>query len=274
MRGFKEEDFKLFINYVKQYRGLDLDSYNPRFIIHRLNLRMNATHTKSCQEYINFIRERPEEFNLFLDTLSINVSKFFRDPEVFDTFKKIALKELINRKISLHQHIIRIWSCGCSCGEEAYSLAILMDEEFQKYSNKFFAKIWATDIDTQALEKAEIGEYELSSLKEMDSERLKKYFISVKPGIYQIIDRIKKMVKFVKHDIISDPPLKYMDIIFCRNLLIYLTRKQHELLFEVFNRALNSRGYLVIGKVESLLGYTEGKWQVIDIRQRIYQKIN
>jgi chemotaxis methyl-accepting protein methylase len=148
-----------------------------------------------------------------------------------------------------------------------------MKEEFQNCQDNFIAKVWATDVDSHALKKAEFGEYESGSLEEVSQQQLEKYFIQVGSGKYRIKDDIKQMVKFVKHNLISDPPLKCMDIIFCRNVLIYLTRQQHELLFEVFNQALNPKGYLVIGKVEGIWGYAKNLLTAVDASCRIYQKV-
>ena len=273
MSAINEGDLRYFLSYINCKKGVDLSSYNSKFILRRLGLRMSATHIESCRDYINLILRKPEEFNLFLDALSINVSKFFRDPEVFAAFRKIALSDIIRRKKATHQRTIRAWSAGCSLGEEAYSLAIIMKEEFQKNGDNFIGKVWATDVDNHALEKAKIGEYEPSSLEEVSPQQLEKYFIQVSSGNYRAKDDIKQMVKFVKHNLISDPPLKCMDIIFCRNVLIYLIHQQHELLFEVFNQALNPKGYLVTGKVEGIWGHAKNLLTAVDASGRIYQKV-
>lgn len=268
----KEEEIKWFISFVLQKKRVDLSSYRLRFIMRRLSSRMNATHTNNYQDYIHLFVRDHDEFNRFLDALSINVSKFFRDREVFDTFRKVALTDIIQRKKKTNQRTIRAWSAGCAYGEEAYSLAILIKEELKSRGENFVVKIWATDVDRDALEKAKIAEYESNSLKEVSEQQLENYFIPLDNGTYKLKEEPKQMVTFAKHNIISDPHLKFMDIIFCRNVLIYISRQEQGPIFKRFNQALNPKGYLVIGKVEILWDYLRSSFTTVDVSQRIYQK--
>jgi len=233
---------------------------------------MNVTHMSNYQDYIHLLVKDKDEFSRFLDALSINVSKFFRDKEVFDTFRKVALADIIQRKKKTNQRTIRVWSAGCAYGEEAYSLAILIKEEQKSRQEDFVIKIQATDVDSDALEKAKIAEYEASSLKEVNKYQLDNYFVPLDNGTYKLKDEIKQMVLFAKHNLISDPSLRFMDVIFCRNVLIYIKRQQQEALFKKFNEALNQKGYLVIGKVEILWDYLGSAFTTVDVSQRIYQK--
>jgi chemotaxis methyl-accepting protein methylase len=268
----KEEDVKWFLSFVLQKKRVDLSSYRLRFIMRRLSSRMNATHTNNYQDYIHLLIRDHDEFNRFLDTLSINVSKFFRDREVFDAFRKVALTDVIQRKKKTNQRTIRAWSAGCAYGEEAYSLAILIKEELKALGEDFMVKIWATDVDSDALQKAKIAEYETNSLREVSKQQLEDCFIPLDNGTYRLKEELKQMVTFAKHNLISDPPLKFMDIIFCRNVLIYIRRQEQETLFKRFNQVLNPKGYLVIGKVEILWDYLRSAFTAVDVSERIYQK--
>jgi chemotaxis protein methyltransferase CheR len=267
-----EQDFKMTVSFIQQQKGIDLSSYRRSFLLRRLRFRMQATESKSCLNYIELIKKDNAEFNRLLDSLAINVSEFFRDPEVFNAFSKLVLPEIIQRKKAMCHRVIRVWSCGCASGEEAYSLAILIKEALAQ-EDDFLVRIWGTDMDNAALEEAVRAEYRLANLKEISKEQLKKYFISLDNDSCKLKEEIRQMVKFMKHNIIVDPPLKSMDIIFCRNVMIYLNRQQQDVLFKKFNRGLNSKGYLVIGKVEFIWGDLRNLFIPVESHQKIYQKV-
>jgi chemotaxis methyl-accepting protein methylase len=165
--------------------------------------------------------------------------------------------------------LIRIWSAGCASGQEAYSLAILINELLGG-SDRFLVKIWATDVDNDALERAKKGEYDTRDFKEVDKKLLEKYFDPVYNDRYALKEDIKRLVRFEKHNLITDKGLKFMDIIFCRNVMIYFNRVQQELLLNKFYESLNSKGYLVLAKVESI--WDKELFITIDPLQKIYQK--
>jgi chemotaxis methyl-accepting protein methylase len=245
----RPEQLERVLHFISKERGIDLNSYRQTFAFRHLRSRMSDTECCNCQEYLNYLKANPEEIDLFLDDLSINVTHFFRDPEVFAAFQKGALTELVERKSKSSLSLIRIWSAGCASGQEAYSLAIMMSEALGNGKN-LTVKIWATDVDKEALKRGEAGEYEQKDLKEVNKKILEKYFVQVYNGKYSVKPEIKQMVKFQKQNLISDPALKFMDIIFCRNVMIYFTRKHQEELLAKFHQALNSGGYLVTSKVE------------------------
>lgn len=268
-----EQDFKMAVSFIQQQKGIDLSSYRRNFFLRRFRFRIQATESKSCLNYIELIKKDNNEFNRLLDTLAINVTEFFRDADVFNAFSKLVLPEIIQRKKAIHHRVIRVWSCGCASGEEAYSLAILIKEALAG-EDDFLVRIWGTDMDNAALEEAGRAEYRLANLKEVSKGQLKKYFISLGNDSCKLKEEIRQMVKFMKHNIISDPPLKSMDIIFCRNVMIYLSRQQQDVLFKKFNQVLNSKGYLVIGKVEIIWGDLRNLFIPVESHQKIYQKVN
>jgi chemotaxis methyl-accepting protein methylase len=266
-----ENDLKMIIEYNRTERGADLlSSYRTNFVFRRLRIRMREVKASNYAQYVAILDKDPGEFNSFLDVLSVNVTEFFRDHEVFDFFKDTVLPGIIKNKEADKEKVIRIWSAGCASGQEPYSLAIILKEALA--DNKDFSiRITASDIDNQALEKARQAEYNINDFKEIDNKILEKYFISNYNEVYKLSDEIKNMVLFRRNNLISEPPFHFMDVIFCRNVLIYFKREQQDLIFQKFNQALNRGGYLVIGKTESI--WTRDLFAPIDSRQKVYQKL-
>ncbi|MBU0549113.1 MAG: protein-glutamate O-methyltransferase CheR [Candidatus Omnitrophica bacterium] len=267
----EKEEIKAFITMFRRARGIDLSSYRENFLFRRLSHRMKLCNLDSLAEYLSRIKKNDEEFNKFLDTLAINVSQFFRDSEVFDYFRKYCLKDIIGRKESGASKTIRIWSAGCAQGQETYSLAIMLKEELVQRKD-FFVKIWGTDIDSGILEKAREAKYDLGSLKEVDKRRLDKYFRPLPGGLFQLDAGIKEMARFTRCDLFCEPPLKYVDAIFCRNVMIYFSWKEQDRLFNKFYNTLCSKGYLVIGKVETIRGDLRNKLLPVALSHKIFQK--
>lgn len=267
-----ERELSTFLCSLQRLKGIDLSSYREPFLQRRLRARMIARQADTPFGYFTLLKNEPDEYNRFLEALSINTTEFFRDPDVFDFFRKNCLKEVIQRKVSLKHENIRIWSAACASGEEVYSLAIMLREELKERIDNFRIRIWGTDIDKAALEEAKRAEYSKRSLQEVDSEILKRYFTKTEEDLYRLKTPIKELVRFTEHNLNSDEPLKYMEVIFCRNVMIYLRRKQQEALCVNFYEALNPRGYLVIGKVEGLLGALKELFIPVDLNKKIFQK--
>jgi len=267
-----EAELKKIICFINSLRGIDLCSYRETFLSRHLRSRLLQTVKDNPLDYINYIKKNPGEIDLFLNELSINVTHFFRDHEVFEAFANRALTELIRRKENSERSLIRVWSAGCASGQEAYSLAILIKEVLEGYDNNYLVRIWATDIDTKALERAKKAEYDIHDLKEVNKKLLEKYFVPVYNNKYLLNEEIKQMVRFEKHNLITDEGLKFMDVIFCRNVMIYFNRQQQEQLMHKFYASLNSRGYLVIAKVEVVWG--KELFVPIDPLQKIFQRVN
>jgi len=267
----ESRELEVFISTMYKLKGVDFSCYRQNFLLRRLNYRINATKSGSLLGYLNLLKKDNAEFSRFLDTLAINVSEFFRDPDVFEYFRENCLKEIISRKGSFNNRVIRIWSAGCAEGQEAYSLAVLFKEELGE-KNSFSVRIWGTDIDNDTLEKAKKAVYDLKNLKNTDKFMIEKYFVPLPNGLFQLNEEIRQMVKFFQRDLINDPPLKYMDIIFCRNVMIYLSQQQQELLLFKFHNSLTSKGYLVIGKVESIWGNAKEMFTPVATHKKIFQK--
>jgi chemotaxis protein methyltransferase CheR len=203
--------------------------------------------------------------------ITINVTQFFRDPEVFHLVETEILPILIFNKVKQKRKVIRVWSAGCASGEEAYSLAILFKDLLAEKFDTFIVSIQGTDIDDSSLTAAKVGKYLPRQLENMKPELLKRYF-SFDGEMYKLADEIKDMVRFRKLDLFSEKKSSHFDIIFCRNVIIYFTKEMQEILFNGFHDALNQGGYLVIGKTEGLFGDSKDNFEIINSRERIYQK--
>lgn len=266
-----ENDFLKFVTFFHQQKGVDLSLYRQTFVQRRLSLRMSITKTQDLNEYTFFIKKNPEEFSNLLDALGVNVTEFFRDQEVFAMIRQAVIPELLKKKAAGNTRTFRIWSAACASGEEAYSLAILMQEELSG-KNDLSVRIWATDMDKEALAKAAKAEYNAGDLKKLDKKVLEKYFIPVYNNRYQLKDEIRQIVKFQQHNLTTDIPLNFMDMIFCRNMMIYLNRKQQEVLIGKFHEALNSVGYLVVGKIENV--WNKDLFCPVAPKDKIYLKVS
>ncbi len=263
-------ELRRFVYRIKKKRGLDLTLYRPTFLLRRIRARMYNCGLKEIDTYLTKVEEDLDEWEKLLEALSINVSEFFRDPEVFNYFAKHCLKELEERKKANKQKIIRFWSAGCSFGEEAYSLAIMLRENTDE--NYFFTKVFATDIDANSLAKAKKGLYDESSLKNVSAKLKERYFIRVKEDIWSVNDNLRKMVTFRQHNLFEKPLFKYFDAIFCRNVRIYFSAQQsEEVLWNIYN-ALARGGYLVLGKVEAMPASLKKYLVDIEGSCKIFQK--
>ncbi len=251
---------------VKRLKGIDITGYKDDFLMRRVRARMLALGITSIESYIRYLKNNPSEIDKLLDALSINVSEFFRDPWVWDKVRKI-LEQLIRSK-----SIVRIWSAGCSRGEEPYTISIIVHEILGSVNGFKKVTIYATDIDKEAIKEAMEGVYSLSALKNVPKHLLYKYFEKIDLTKYKVKDSVKSIVKFRQHDLIKDPPLLFMDIVFCRNVLIYFNKELQSKVIRKFYKSLNSRGYLVLGISEYLPEDLRGLFEVYDLRSRIFRK--
>jgi len=253
---------------VLNKRGMDLSYFKPTFLARRINVRMKMLNLTNSTEYATLLNSEPDEISSLYDSLSINVTKFYRDKKVWQVFTNTAIPKLCD--LVKPSDSIRIWSCGCASGEEAYSLAIMFNEEFKNTDRKF--KILATDINLHTLKEARRGIYTYDNLKNLDSLLISKYFKKINPNEYQVIDKLKDLVSFNLGDITTFPA-SYLDVVFCRNLLIYYTKDAQDLIFKKFYTVLKPERFLVLGMDETLWGHKlENSFLPTSSRDRIYQK--
>jgi len=258
-----EHNFQNLIKLIEEKTGFKCHSYKERPLTRRIRVRMRALGLSEFSQYYDYLNKNPEELKKLINTITINLSYFFRNFETFEYIKTDILPEFAkNEKVIL-------WSAGCAQGEEAYSLAMIAAET--AITGKTI--IYATDIDDDALNKAEQGIYPVTAFQYTPSEYLKKYFVKYN-GDYKIKDDTKSIVKFFHLDLFDNFPYGPCDLIMCRNVLIYMSRDAQSELVRRFYETLRPGGYLVIGKVELLLGIPEAKFfNIVNRAERVYQKI-
>lgn len=269
-----EEDigFELLKRTVTESTGFNCEQYKEAHFKRRINVRVRATGSKNYGEYLRLLKRDSTEREHLIKALTINVSEFFRNPETFEVIEKEVIPLLIKSRSDSLIKSIRIWSAGCATGEEVYSLAILIHKILGKDLNKYRISITGTDIDTLSLDKARKGLYLENVLKNIDSSTKENYF--VKQGErYQISDQLRGMVRFKRHDLISESCTDRFDLIICRNVLIYFKKEIQEQLQLNFYQALNKGGFFVIGKAETLLGTASNRFKPYNARERLYIKV-
>ncbi len=255
---------------VRSQTGHDFSHYKRSTIVRRVERRMAVHQIDRLADYIRYLQlTRPEVDALFRDFL-IGVTNFFRDPEIFDTLQEQVVPKLFINKGA--NQSIRIWIPGCSTGEEAYSLAILLRERMEVMKEVFKVQIFATDIDRQALDQARAGVYPASIIADISPERLAHFFEQDRPdgSSYRIHKTIRDMLIFSEHDLIKDPPFSKLDLISCRNLLIYMGPELQKKLMPLFHYALLPEGFLLLGSSESI-GDSGDLFVTLDRRGKIYQ---
>lgn len=268
----KEQSFDLLLDNIKESRGLDLRHYRQEILRRRVALRIRANNLNSYSEYLRLLIKNSDEYTELFNVLCINVSEFFRDQEVWITAKYL-LENVIRQKAQKNNRTLRIWSAGCASGEEAYSIAILLKELLQDNASGLFIKIFATDIDRDTIKNALRAEYKKESLKNADSRYLEKYFsFSFSKQAYKLNQEIKDMVEFQYQDLTGQEFIKDTDVIFCRNVFIYYSLSLQEMILMKFYKSLIPRGYLVMGRVESILNEAREIFEEVDANARIYQK--
>lgn len=244
---------------------LDFTYYKPSTVIRRIERRMTVNHIDEIGDYVAYLQNYPGEALALYRELLIGVTRFFRDQEVFAKLAESILPEIFS---SAENRELRFWVAGCSTGEEAYSLAILVQECQEKTGKNLDVKIFATDIDREALQIAANGSYPESIAADVDPKLLAKYFIK-KDENFQILRKVREMVVFAQHNLIKDPPFTNITLISCRNLLIYLQSILQRRVIDFFNFSIPARGFLILGTSE-----TTGEmdyFETIDPKLKIYR---
>jgi len=267
----KLEEVQFLKETIKRNIGIDLSAYKDPFIRRRLYARMLACNVKNVDQYLKILENSLEERRKFLDSLSINVSSFFRDLPVWEEVKSI-LKEALKERIE-NNGTLRIWSAGCACGQEPYTIAMLILEINRCLNELPPVRIYATDVDEDALQRARIGLYSMSDVKNVPPEMLQKYFLKI-GNKYQVRAEVKSLVRFKGHDLIKDPPLRFMHIVFCRNVQIYMCKDVQQRILHNFYSCLSPPAYLILGTSETLSGKAEDMFEVVSYYARIYRKKN
>ena len=246
-----------------EQRGLPVSSYREPCLRRRLAVRMRARGVHTFGDYASLLDRVPEELDLLLDALTINVTRFFRNPETYAVLRQRVVPELAGPGGRL-----AVWSAGSASGEEAYSLAIL----FAERAGRARVRIDASDLDPGALAAAERAEYSPAAVADVPPELRATAFAPGGPP-YRVTDRVRRLVRLVRHDLTRDPaPSPPYQLIVCRNVVIYFERPAQERLFELFYEALVPGGWLLLGKVETLFGRARTLFRTEDVRERLFRR--
>jgi two-component system CheB/CheR fusion protein len=256
------------LNKLKDVKGVDFNHYKPSTIQRRIERRMAARKITNLTDYHNSLIQSNDEIEALFKDILIGVTSFFRDAESFEVLEQ-ELRKYIEKK---EEKIIRIWAPGCSTGEEAYSLAITLSSILGVNIAQYQIQIFATDIDEEALYFARKGQYPESALVGVAKTLRNKYFLT-KSEHYEIIKPIREMVIFSRHDIIKDPAFLKLDLVVCRNLLIYFSQDLQKKLFPMFHYALNNDALLFLGKSESV-GHFQNYFKTVDKKWKLFKANN
>ncbi|WP_296444081.1 CheR family methyltransferase [Rhodoferax sp. UBA5149] len=260
---------KIFI-LLRTQTGHDFSQYKPSTIHRRIDRRMAVHQIELIDDYVKYLQQTPIEVEALFRDLLIGVTNFFRDPEAFKELEKRIIPKLFEGKPT--GAVIRVWSAGCSTGEEAYSIAILLQERLEALKSNYKVHVFATDIDSQAIATARVGLFPASITADVSAERLARYF-TAEPGDtgYRIHKGIRDMLVFSEQDVIKDPPFSKLDLISCRNLLIYMGGELQKKIIPMFHYALNPDGMLFLGTSETV-GEFDDLFAVLDRKSKLYQR--
>jgi len=248
---------------LRDYSGIDFTYYKENTIIRRLERRVSINRFDTLEEYLVFLSESDKEKDILNKELLIGVTRFFRDVDAFESLQKNVIPVITGKKI------VRIWSAGCSTGEEVYSLAILINEYLEKNSIDCEVKIFATDVDRGSIDFAGRGYYPDSVMADVDPIYLTKYFLRSDNG-YQINNTIRKMIVFATHNLLKDSPFSKLDLLICRNLFIYLKPDVQTRLLTMFYYSISPDGYLFMGSSETI-GELNDAFDCVDTKAKIYK---
>ena len=254
---------------LREQTGHDFSLYKPNTIWRRIERRMDVHRLDHASGYVRYLQENPREVETLFKELLIGVTRFFRDPESFQILKEKIFLEYLRAKPD--NDPVRVWVPGCSTGEEAYSVAVIINECMETLGRRYNAQIFATDIDEDAIAIARQGAYPESISGDVNADRLKRFF-SKEDNIYRVNKSVREMLVFALHDILKDPPFTKMDLICCRNLLIYLDSMVQKKLLPLFHYSLKPEGILFLGSSETIGGavdlfsVSDRKWKIFTRR--------
>ena len=263
-----DEGIEGILRYLREARLFDFTGYKRGTLTRRIDRRMQQVDVDSYDGYIDYLEVHPEEFQQLFDTILINVSSFFRDPEAWDVIRQTVVPSILARKPDGQ---VRVWSAGCATGQEAYSIIMLLAEEMGVEAVKDRVKVYATDLDTDALERARQAEYSARDLANVPPELAEKYF-RPSGAAYLFSGELRRSVIFGRHDLLQDAPISRTDLLICRNTLMYFNADVQSQLVHRLHFSVADHGFLFLGKVE-MLSQSE-LFDVVDARHRIFRKVN
>ena len=269
-RNSDDELFKAILALVRDHSHKDIDGYKPTTLRRRIGRRISLRHAHGLDDYLSILQQNPAELDQLAKDMLIGVTAFFRDAEAFKIIEEQVIAQLCAARPAPEP--VRIWIAACSTGEEAYSLAMLFMEWFEAHGQAPRIQIFATDIDSAALDVARAGLYSKEALANVSDARIERFFKEEKND-YRINKAARETIVFASHNLISDPPFSKLDLVVCRNLLIYLNSTVQKKLMSLFHFVLNPGGYLFLGSSESI-GSVVRHFESISKQWRIYRHLN
>jgi two-component system CheB/CheR fusion protein len=266
-REIDEEQLRQLFAHLRLRTGHDFSKYKRSTVMRRLIRRMQVTRTDDLDAYYAFLRDNADEAQALLADLLISVTTFFRDADAFEALRTQIIPQLFAGKSPTD--VIRVWVPGCATGEEAYTLAILLQEESSRQTIRPPLQVFGSDLDTRALGIAREGLYPATIEADVSEERLRRFFLQ-EGDHYRVRRELRDMVLFAAHNLLKDPPFSRIDLISCRNLLIYLDRDLQQQVCSTFYYALNPNGFLLLGSSE-MVDNPPGLFRAVDRKARIYQ---
>lgn len=257
---------------VRDERGLDLYQFRPRYAERRIAVRLNHLNINTYSQYAAYLDAHPEEYAKLLDTLTINVTQFFRDPTVYAVVRDQVVPAILKTKMDRKQRLVRVWSAGCATGEEPYSLAMAFLDGIQRMgADQAMLTVIGTDIDRDALAFAKRGEFPIRELSQIPhSDRVR--YVQVEGDHFRFKPEITRAVRFQYLNLFADAPIHGIDVIFCRNVFIYFNREDQERMIKAFRESLIRGGFLVLGRSERLSTAMGRDFELVSGRERIYRK--
>ncbi|HLH51754.1 MAG TPA: chemotaxis protein CheB [Roseiarcus sp.] len=266
-RNFDEGVLRRILAHVRVRTGHDFSKYKRSTVVRRIARRMTVTRTVEPRDYYEILRDNEDEAQALLSDLLISVTTFFRDGEAFEALKNLALPELFHGKE--RSDTIRVWTPGCATGEETYTVAMLLMEEASKHEIRPSLQVFGSDLDARALTIAREGRFPAAIEADISEERLRRFFVR-EGDHYRVRQELRDIVLFANHSLLKDPPFSRLDLISCRNLLIYLDRELQQQACSTFHYALKPNGFLLLGSSETA-DNPAGLFRTIDRKARLYQ---
>jgi two-component system CheB/CheR fusion protein len=264
-----DPSFESLIDFIRTDRAFDFTAYKRPSLERRFRKRMQALHIDEFDGYRTYLERNADEFNDLFNTILINVTTFFRDVPAWDYVRGELVPRIVEE--AAERDTVRMWSTGCSSGEEAYTLAIVFAEAMNETDFRDRVKIYATDVDEEALAEARHGVYPASRIENVPEDLLERYFERLEPG-YVVKPELRQAVIFGRQDVVQDPPISRIDLLASRNTLMYFTKEAQERILANFHFALRAGGYLFLGKSEMMLARS-GLFEPLDLKRRVFQKV-
>jgi two-component system CheB/CheR fusion protein len=262
-------DLQELLDYLNRARGFDFSGYKKTTLSRRIEKRMDAVQAGTFSEYQDYLEVNPGEFTELFNTILINVTSFFRDAPAWEFLTEDVVPRLLE---SIPPELpVRVWSAGCASGEEAYTVAMVLAEALGKEEFKARVKIYATDLDDDALAEARHGVYRADALNAIPAEMVEKYFEPNSRGL-AFRPELRRSIIFGRNDLVADAPISRIDLLLCRNVLMYFTPEAQSHILDRFNFALNSTGFLFLGKSEMLISHGE-LFSPYSLKWRIFRKV-